>query len=573
MLISLVALWSAPAAVLAQTNISAGASALFPESTIVYVEANQAGQLLDKLVDHPLRGRIEALAPVQQFLRGPEMFATQMFVGILEAQLEMTWREALRAMTAHGLAMGVDGQSQGVLLVTRAVDGPTLSKIVRTILGWVELQARNENRATPFQMIDYRGHRIARFPEFALGRVDDWFFVSNQAALLQAAMDRALDGATDGLTSSAVWQHSAKMRDATSDVWVVADLDSLRRAGLARELLSGTTDNAGAELLLGGVFEALGQAAVVAANINVKDDGVRLAISMPHELHRISPARSYFFADNQQPRAARIAHVPGAIGQVYAHRDLRGWWQSKEDLFDENVIAQLLQTDSQLSILFAGLDFGNDILGALEPDLQIIVAPQEYDATHPPELKLPAFALVGQLRQPDEIKRRLRIAYQSVIGFVNIQLAMEGYPQLDLVTEARDGMEISAATYVLDARSQRGLVHYNFSPTLAFQGDLLILSSTRSLAEQIASAQDSTTPDTKTNFWLHLEGPALSDVLRLNRQLLVVQNMIEQGTDKPTAEGNVELMLNALSWVQTFDSRLNVNADELIWVTEVQFVK
>ncbi len=241
----------------AQTECESQWASLFPASTVVYAAAPHAGRTIASVLDHPLRGKIESLPPIQDALRSPQMLAAQLFIGILEGQLSMTWREVLQALTEKGLALGIDGDSQGVLIIARANNGETVSKVVRTVLGWVDLDARNNNRSAPYQMFDYRGHRIAQFPQFSLGRVDDWLVASNQPQLLRSTMDRLIDQATGGFAATSIFRQAAALRASSPDAWGVVDLNTLRTAGVARELLSGKTDNPAAELLVGGVLETL----------------------------------------------------------------------------------------------------------------------------------------------------------------------------------------------------------------------------------------------------------------------------------------------------------------------------
>ena len=87
------------------------------------------------------------------------------------------------------------------------------------------------------------------------------------------------------------------------------------------------------------------------------------------------------------------------LGQAVIYRDLGRWWLAKEELFSEKVIANLSLAESQLSTFFGNADFGEEILGALQPGLRLVVKPQEYKPGIAPDIKLPAFALVGRLQR------------------------------------------------------------------------------------------------------------------------------------------------------------------------------
>jgi hypothetical protein len=113
---------------------------------------------------------------------------------------------------------------------------------------------------------------------------------------------------------------------------------------------------------------------------------------------------------------------------------------------------------------------------------RVVVARLTFDDDQAkPAITLPAFALVARLRDPELMQRELKRIFQSLVGFFNIVGAMNGQPQLDLGSDSEGGHPFFTATVVRDVdRHQNGNlpVAFNFSPTLAFVGDTVIVSST-----------------------------------------------------------------------------------------------
>ena len=144
------------------------------------------------------------------------------------------------------------------------------------------------------------------------------------------------------------------------------------------------------------------------------------------------------------------------IANLISYRDVGAWWLSKEDLYEENVIAQLSQADSQISTLFAGLDFGQEVLGAIKPGVQIVVTEQKLPDGYAPDVQLPAFAMVAKLKDP-EVQRRFKVAFQSVIGFANINLGQQGQPQLEMETVREGKTVITSSQYLLEDDADKGL--------------------------------------------------------------------------------------------------------------------
>jgi hypothetical protein len=157
-------------------------------------------------------------------------------------------------------------------------------------------------------------------------------------------------------------------------------------------------------------------------------------------------------------------------------------WNAAPDIFNEKANADLSQANSNLSNLFAGQDFGEDVLRAMRPEIQFVLARQDYTASDlpTPAIKLPAGALVFGLKDPAKSSRRMKVAYQSIIGFLNIAGAQNGQPQFDLDNETHEGGKIVSATYLLDddeIAAKTGRINYNFSPSIGLIDGRRVIAS------------------------------------------------------------------------------------------------
>ena len=424
--------------------------------------------------------------------------------------------------------------------------------------------AENKDEPAPFKTREYRQWNVAEFDGAFLARVEDWLIVTNNGDLGKKLIDNLLDGTKKNLSTNRDFAEAASY-SREQDVWAYVDLNILRAAGVAPELFRGKAEDAGAELLLGGVLDILEDAPYATGGLSF--DGKRLSsfVSVPVDTSKLDEAREYYFGPQGKGLAPASLKPQGTLANLIVYRDIGGWWLSKEDLFEENVIAELSQTDSELSTLFAGLDFGQEVLGALKPGVQFVVARQNHDASNAPEIKLPSFALVGRLKEPEEIQRRFKVAFQSVIGFVNINLAQQGKPQLELETERMADMTVTSATYLMDDQMEKGLIDYNFSPSIAFANGYMIVSSTRELAEELAELASHADPDAtdSKHLAISVDGKMLSEVLQENRDPLVIQNMLEEGSDRETAEKEIDMALSLLQFVKQAQVDLTLDNGQL----------
>ncbi len=552
----------------------------FPDSTIVYLEIQHPAQLIKKLLEHPLRDDIEELTFVKQALDDDQLKYLPIVFGLIKGKTGMEWDELLCKVTEKGVYFCVDEATGGGALLIHSGSAEKLKEIAGLALGMAKSDAQSNDREPPYKLSEYRGHKVAEFDGGLMARIDDWLLFSNKPKLAKRIADNLLDGTSRSLANNDEFTElrNRKLQDgASEDVWAYVDLESVRARRKNDEIFSGKTNDAGAELLIGGILEALAKSSQAFFGASLGEEDLKLTASLPFDSSRASDRRNFFFGADGKSLAPKRLAVADTLADVVAYRDIAEWWNSKEELFNENVIAQLAQADSQLSTLFAGLDFGEDILGQLKPGVQIISKLQRYSSEYQPDVKVPAFAIIGRLQDP-KIQRRLRISYKSFIGFMNIQLGMEGQPQLDSESKEFEGGKIESASYLIDDESPDGLILYNFSPSIAFKDDYFIISSTSDLARELLGAIGKTASDStdsnatetlNTGMWL--EAQQIGIALRQNKEALIVQNMIEDGNDREAAEQTIEGLLEIVGLLKSAEMTFADDDGHLKLEIEVKF--
>ena len=235
-------------------------------------------------------------------------------------------------------------------------------------------------------------------------------------------------------------------------------------------------------------------------------------------------------------------------------------------MFDEQINDKLAEADSGLSTVFAGRDFGEEILGSFEPQIGIVVARQDFTAVSPvPAIRLPAFALVMTLREPEVMRSELRRTFQSAIGFFNIVGAQNGNPQLEMDMQKSGDVDLITSRYLplkKDQDSTSAPIIYNFSPSAGFSGSRFVLSSTASLAQQLAAAPVAQS-DAGVNTHLMLDAGVLTKTLDDNREQLISQNMMTEGRSREESEASIDLLLEFIRNVKDAGLTLEQKDEQL----------
>lgn len=555
------------------------AAELLPASTVVYVEVNQAGRLIDTLLDHPVLQQLQQQPDFQKALESPDVEELQLAVKAVEEKLGTPWRKAISTLSGEGIYLGVELGTQGVVVLVRSQDEALLAKTRDTFVDLVREKTANNNQQDPIQVADYHGVTTYQIKDAYYATLGPWFVITNKSRVGQMIIDNALEADRPSLASDKQFQTALKQKQDGAQMWGYADLTIVRATGIAKSVLNKKSDNPAAELLFGGLLAAAPHAPFATFEAKATDNRLALSTAIPHNPKQIGKAREYYFGPEGKGAAPPLLEVKDTIFTLSTYRDFGLMWKQAPELFDDNVNAKFAEAESGLATIFSGRSFPDDILANLEPGMQLVVARQTFakdDIT--PAIPLPATAVVFTMKKPEETARQFKITYQSLIGFLNVAGGMNNLEALEQDTEKLGKITLVSAKYLPpqkpEERASAG-IHHNASPTVAFVGEKFILSSTRSLALEIAEqfAKASPPASAGVNTQLKLHGAALVASLADNRAQLVAQNQQDKGHSAAEAEKEIDLLMQLLAGLGEMSLSLTTTGETLRLSWELQLAK
>jgi len=578
------------ATAVAADSASESDAAFFPSTSVFFVEVDNTEAVIDLVLNHPLRKSIEALDAYSTAIASPAYQQFSLGRLMLEGQLKMSWREAVTSLLGRGVAVGFDAKTEGFAAILHGKDNESVALIRDRMLEFVRLTG-NAGQVTEGE---YRGVVAFQVNAFRFAVYQDRLLITNQAETGKWVLDRMIDLSESRPAGAAAIQDAEQpaqgevslldnprfqaFNDAvgsTSQVHAFVDLQTLAEAPAVSRVLQSKINNPLAELVLGGIQSALSDSAWASAQLDLDTEKLRLTLTTPFELASVPEQRAYYFGANGGGRGLRLPQLPETLFTLSTHRDFSDVWLRAGDLFDANVNDGIAQADATLTTLFAGRDFGEDILAAFEPEVAFIAVRQEFADTKPqPTIKLPAFAAVFELKQPDSMRRELRRTFQSLVGFLNIVGAMNGQKQLELGGEPiGEAAELVTSTYVPeedDLQAYDAELIFNFSPSIAFRGRQFVISSSAALARQLVSEASSEESHGNKNTDATLHAAGLQKVLRDNRDQLIAQRMLEDGNSREEATALVDLILNVVGYFKETSVALEQDENELKATWEVR---
>ena len=548
---------------------------MLPSTTAIYVDVKS----LESVLEHALSKTLQDSSAFKKLWRSPDVMKLRGLLVLFEFAIGDKAELLAKNLTANGFHFAVDRATQGAVLLACTESQEWIDKYLQKLVKLARTDAKTKNQPDPIREAEYRGFRGYEFQKVIVGSIGSILLVTNKKELGKSIIDRHLDSTDDHLLSNPVfrraWGASAQheLKDTKeSMVKAFVDLDTLRNAGVAKDLLVGSTRDFAAELILGGVLASIQKASFATGEVFLAENKLSMQLRVPHQKEWTEQSRTFFVGPMGNGHASSLIDSSGWMASLSAYRNLTELWLRAGDLFDEKVNDQLAQADNTLTTLFSGKDFGTDILGAIEPQIQLLATEQQFEPSNAPTIQLPSFGLIAKLKDP-MMKKELKRTFQSFIGFLNVAGAMQGNPQLDLDSESIDGKQIYTATYIRegDKQYENGLpIQFNFSPTLAFEGDLVFIASTSSLVKKIAinsAKQNEAESLSKNNTVLHVNFRSLQNALEANRRQLVSQNMLEKGHTKLEAEREIDALISLLSLLRTgtaalrFDDHVQLQFD------------
>lgn len=536
---------------------------MLPSTTAIYVEVKS----LESVLEHPLSKTLQDSTAFKKLWRSPDLMKLRGGLVLFEFAIGDKVDSLAKNLTANGFHFAVDKTTEGAVLLACTESQEWIEEYLQKLVKLTRADANSKNQPDPIREIEYRGIRGYEFQKIIAGSIGSILLVTNKKELGKSIIDRHLDSTDDHLLSNSLFQrawtsnaqHEPKNSEGSSEESIVKafiDLDTLRDAGVAKDLLMGKSWDFAGELILGGVLASIQKTSFAAGELFLAENKLSMQLRIPHQREWTEKSRTFFVGPMGNGHASSLIDSSGWMASLSAYRNLTELWLRAGDLFNEKVNDQLAQADNTLTTLFSGKDFGTDILGAIEPQIQLLATEQQFEPSSAPAIQLPSFGLVAKLKNP-MMKNELKRTFQSFIGFLNVTGAMQGNPQLDLDSESIDGKQIYTATYIRegDKQYENGLpIQFNFSPTLAFDGDLVFIASTNALVKKVAinsAKQNEAETLAKNNTVLEINFKSLQNGLEANRRQLVSQNMLEKGHSKSEAEKEIDTLINLLSLLRT----------------------
>lgn len=521
---------------------------------LVYAESSRPEALLDRLMSDRVGAMLKGVPSYKAALAKPEVVGARFIAGLVAANLGTTPEKGARDLAGGGLVFAVEGTKtpERVFLIVTPKDLVLLEKTHARLLEYARNDAKTKKKPDPVTAAEYKGIKTYSLaPTEAHAIVAGTLVVANSPATLKVIIDRSLDPKAPALADDPTFRARRGEADPEALAWGFARMDKLR--AIDPKKFGGDKADPGATFLFGPWLEAIQKGDTVSASLVWTDSRLAAHLVLAEPKAGYTPAMKRYFPPKGTV-ARNPIRTPSTIGSSSLWRDFSSIWEVRAEILPPETVQGLAQLDSTAGTFFGGRDFGTGVLGAIGDNWTFVVADQDYDKLDPaPDVKLPAFAFVIELKPDDEeFATRLMAAFQSFIGLANLGSAQTKAPPLMISSDTFEGTVIATSKYEREIGRPKGEpinIRHNFTPSAARVGNTFILSSSLGLARELVTEVKKPPLPSDAMFVTEANGPAAARLVGRNRSYLVTQNMLQKGNTKAQAEGEIGLMVEALKYL------------------------
>jgi hypothetical protein len=528
-----------------------------PQDAVMSMELTRPRALLDLCAGEKAVEFITSLPAYQKQTSNPKFREFLGVVAYLEATLGTDWRTALAKLTGGGITFAVCPEDT-VILIVEAENEQMLNKLHETFLNIAKDEARKQGQPDRVASKKYQDITAWTFNgEEAHAIIGKRFVLSNRPEGLKAVLDRRAGSGGASLASKPAYRTAKSKMRSGAVATVFADLALLKQIPDVAELLEQPRKNPLAALAFAGIAESIRDSNWLALGLDIQGNTLILQPMVDGRTVAQSSPAAFALPKEAGDGALPNLSVPRRIAAMTLYRDLHQFYAAKDELFPERT-SGLIFFENMMGIFFSGRDLTNEVLAETRPSLRFVVAEQEFDPSiGTPQIKLPAFAVILRLRNPERAKEIAEEAWQKALGLINFTRGQRALPGLIIDRLVHNQTKFSMAYFsTTDIEDKTKLdTRFNIRPSLAMPGDYLILSSAEGLARDLIDAlnrekERTVEASAETHSLLEMDGGRLASILDANRGTLVRGDMVKKGRTQEEAEAGIDLLITLVKLVE-----------------------
>lgn len=528
-----------------------------PEDALIVVEVTRPKALLEAFCNDEATAAITALPLYKQQASKPQFQEFLNIVSFIETTLGTDWRTALEKLTGAGITLAVCPEDT-VFLIIDAEDEQMLERFHEFFINVARSEAEKKGKYNIVKSKEYQGLTAWTFDgKEAHTIIGKRLIFANKAKRLKDIVQYRSQANKASVAANPEYQAAKRTVGTDAVAKVFVNLKPLMGIPQIAQIFSQQNENPLAALAFAGILEATRYSNWLSLGLHIEDNTLVFRASVDSKT--IAPTSPAAFALPKKRGEGVFPNlsVPRRIAALSFYRDLHQFYSAKDELFPERT-SGLIFFENMMGIFFSGRDLTNEVLAETKPEIRFVVAEQDYDsAIGTPQIKLPAFAIILRLQNPEQFNEVAEEAWQKALGLINFTRGQQAMQGLIIDRLVHGGTKFSMAYFSTSGLDEKNNLEqrFNIRPALAMPGEYLILSSTDDLARDLIDSlnqeiQLKVKPVSKIHSLVEIDTAQLTSILKANRDTMVRSDMVKKGSTQEEAEAGIDLLITLVKLVE-----------------------
>jgi hypothetical protein len=363
---------------------------------------------------------------------------------------------------------------------------------------------------------------------FWLALAGSALLVANSEKALQTGLDRHLGREKKSLAGSKGLADSRALlpQGPLARLWV--SLDAAHKSEQAKSLFKTPRDDFNLTVAFGSILDLVGRSPYVCAGLYRQDDGALLTIRMPRGRDGMGTDQILHLAPAGKASARPLLQPNGVLYSDSNYFNFAAIWEERSKLFPPKQVEALEKFDKTSAPFLVGNRM-SELLTKVSPYVRFVAVHQpKVGYQTRPNVVIPAFALVSELREPEAFGKKMEAVLRGAALLAGTQV------KLKLVEETRNGCSIVGWRFPEDKpfRNDTGNFRFNFSPCFVRVGDQFVYCSTLELCREMVDLlrreqkEKPSSQGARTRARVYSAGVA--EILESFREPLTTQIILEQ---------------------------------------------
>jgi hypothetical protein len=469
-------------------------------------------------------------------------------VSYYEKELGAPWPELLDKLAGNGIAIGAKpaGKETPVLLAAEGKDEAAMKKFVELALKVIEQELARQEAKVSLEKTKYQDVDVYSLgKEFHLALTGKMLLVTNHPEAIKKGLDLALGREKKSAADSTFATGAAKIlpKDALVTFW--ANLDEVHKTPGAKEFYKNPRDP-GLTALVGHYVDVFSRSPFICASFGKDGDSFLLTARLPAGRDGIGPDRLLHLNEDDKTGTRPVLEPKNIIYSSSFYYDFAKIWEERVKIFGEQNAKGIEKADMEIGkVPFLGGVSLSKTLPQFGPYQRIVIVNQEKGPyTKQPKTKLPAFAFITEMRDPDGLGQKFEGLLRGAALFGGNQVG-------GVVLKEEKHNDLNILSYRFDEerafKQDVNDIRFNFTPSFVRVGNQYVFCSSLDLCKELidllqAEAKEPAKKSPATTRDRYYSA-GIADILTVFEQPLVTQGVLDLALPPEKAKEQVEAFI------------------------------